>query len=228
MTIVIDPTFSVFQLVQRTQEHKHLIRHRKTMSQISFEIEDATLESGRKTRIFAGFQYMSKFLPQLDRYRKMAAHNESIYVFGIPDVPVPAIARVHYVKLSPTDQLSKEWFVVGYGRNYASALATEEISTFTDPDHERVFNGVWTFNPLIVSIIGDWISSAVDAQPIRSEVDDITHQQHVSSVIRSIRRVISQIDQLDPAKLDERQMNLRQELETVVREELQPHLISTP
>jgi hypothetical protein len=229
VSIVIDPTFSVYHLVQRTQQQKHFIRHRQTMLQISFAVEDAVLEAGRSTRLFAGFQQLSKFLPQVERYRKLATTVESIYVFGIADVEPPPIDKVTYVRVSPDDRLSKEWFVACYGRNYSSILATEEITKITDPEEKRLFNGVWTFNPLIVSIIGDWISSAVDAKPLHSDVSDLTHEVHVQTMIRTIQKIIGQIsqDDRDMPSPNSRLASLRQELETTLKEELEPQLTKT-
>jgi DICT domain-containing protein len=110
MPINIDPQFSVFRLVQRVQAQNTPLRHRRTMSQVSYEIENATLADSARNRIFSGFQYMSKFTPQVKRYTQMAAKAEAVYVFGVPDVEPPAIANVTYVPLSPKDQLAKECF----------------------------------------------------------------------------------------------------------------------
>ena len=161
----VDPTFSVYSLIERIESHSMLLNHRRTMSMISFEIENATLIDGAKSRIFAGFQYMSKFLPQVKRYERLAATAESVYVFGVQDVPPPAIPNVHYIPLASTDRLAKEWFVIAHGTAYSSALATEELSRFSDADDLRKFKGIWTFDMAIVAIMHDWLASLVDARP---------------------------------------------------------------
>ncbi len=222
MKSIVDPTFSVYQLVQQSHGQP-IIRHRRTMSQMSFEVEDAARDMGGKTRIFAGFQRLSKFLPQVDRYRKLAKTVESIYVFGIPDVEVPRIDNLTYIALSPADQLSKEWFVVTYGPTATSALAAEEFSAIDDPDDARVFNGVWTFNPLIVGLIGDRISSMVSAQPIRSEVSS-PNRQHIQNTIISIYRTIHRIDQMDWDTLHERCILMQFELKRTIEIELEASL----
>ncbi|MBI1256593.1 MAG: hypothetical protein GC204_03920 [Chloroflexi bacterium] len=162
----VDPSFSVYRLIERIENHSILLNHRRTMSMISFEIENATLIDGAKSRIFAGFQYMSKFLPQVKRYEKLATSAESVYFFGVYDVQPPVLPNIHYVPLSATDRLAGEWFVIAHGTAYSSALATEELSRFSDPDDQRQFKGIWTFDMPIVAIMHDWLASLVDAHPL--------------------------------------------------------------
>ncbi len=166
MNYAIDRQFSVYRLVERTQQQNVLLSQRRTMSYISYQIENASLIDGAKTRIFSAFQYMSRFLPQIERYRRLAQTAESIYVFGVPDVRPPQIENIRYVFVTPDDQIAREWFLVSYGARFASALATEEITRFNDPDHLRQFRGMWTFDPEMVAILHDWLSSAVDAPPM--------------------------------------------------------------
>jgi DICT domain-containing protein len=217
MTVVIDPVFSVYNLTLRVQAQDTPLRHRRAMSLISYEIENASLIDGARTRVFAGFQRFSKFLPQVARYRRLAAIAESIYVFGVADTPPPAIANVTYVPLSPRDQLAKEWFLVSYGRDYASALATEETSDFDDPDEQRLFRGVWTFNPHLVSILGDWLTSAVDARPTTWTADTINRLRHTQFMLSNMARLLNRLNQMPT-----RDAVLRAEIEATIRTEVRP------
>lgn len=162
----VDPTFSAFGLIGRTEQQRIQLNHRRTMSLISAEIENATLRDGAVTRIFAGFQYLSKFTAQVKRYERIAARAESVYVFGVQDVTPPSIPKLIYIPLSSRDQLAREWFVISHGVDYSSALATEEVSEINDPDDQRQFKGIWTFDARIVSIMHDWLSSLVDANTL--------------------------------------------------------------
>ncbi len=102
----------------------------------------------------------------------MAELAESVYVFGVPDVEPPAIPKVEYIHLTASDQLAKEWFLISHSAEYSSALATEETSRFSDPDEQRTFKGIWTFDVAIVSIMHDWLASLVDARtPVVPEQD---------------------------------------------------------
>jgi DICT domain-containing protein len=169
MFTVAEPNLSVYDITRRMPEKRHFIHHRRTMSLISREIEDATLSSHVFNRIFAGFQVFSKFLPQQERYQQLAARAESIYVFGVLDVIPPPIANVTYIQLEPHAQLAREWFLLSYGADYMSVLATEEQSSLTTPDAERIFHGAWTFDDEMVEILNDWLSSAVGTTPLHVE-----------------------------------------------------------
>lgn len=199
MNPVIDPQFSVYQLVERMQSKGVVANRRRTMSMISYEIENALLVDGAQTRIFAGFQRLSRFLPQRKRYERLAELAESVFIFGVPDIEPPIISNLHYLPLMPTDQLSKEWFVVAYGQDYCSALATEELSEITDPDEQRTFKGVWTFDDTIVSIMHDWLTSAVDARPLDAINRD--YRQQVSMMERNLVRLASVFNRLESTKL---------------------------
>ena len=156
----IDPAFSVYRLVQRNNKNS-VLNHRRTMSIISYEIENASLVDDASTVVFSSFQRMSKFLPQETRYRQLAEIAKHVYVFGVPDTDLPQIENVTYVPLKPDDQLAREWFLVSYGKDYFSALATEELTDIDDPDPDRLFKGVWTFDLSLVSILHEWLSGLV-------------------------------------------------------------------
>ncbi len=192
----VDPTFSVYRLIERIESHSILLNHRRTMSMISFEIENATLIDGAKSRIFAGFQYMSKFLPQAKRYQKLAATAESVYIFGVHDIQPPVIPNIIYIPLASTDRLASEWFVIAHGTTYSSALATEELSHFSDPDPQRQFKGIWTFDMAIVTIMHDWLASLVDARPLADFEKGHDFAQQRALIGRSYQRLNQKIGAL--------------------------------
>ncbi|MFN8527001.1 MAG: DICT sensory domain-containing protein [Anaerolineae bacterium] len=196
MPIAIDPSFSVFHLTEKVQQGSTLLNHRRTMSLVSYEIENATLIDQARTRIFAGFQYFSKFMRQLSRYTNLALRAESVYVFGVPDVRPPALPNITYVPLQRTDHLAKEWFLVSYGRDYVSALATEELTRISDPDQERVFKGIWTFDHAMVSILQQWLTSTVDARALGFEETDLNYERQVLLMSRTLGRLTGRMERL--------------------------------
>ncbi|RMG73114.1 MAG: hypothetical protein D6711_11585 [Chloroflexi bacterium] len=197
MPINIAPGFSVYQLVERVQKFQGsaLINSRRTMNIISYEIENTTIIDGARTRIFSAFQRMSRFLPQIKRYQKLAKHAESIYVFGVPDVPVPAISNVTYIYLEPHMQLAKEWFLVSYGKDYASALATEEITHIDSPNEQRQFKGIWTFDVSMVAILEEWLTRTVDARPLLVDESQHDGQSQKQFIQRIYTRINKRLDQ---------------------------------
>jgi DICT domain-containing protein len=214
MPVSIDPGFSVYKLVNKLQNQNTILRHRQAMSEVSYEIENSTLVDDARTRVFAGFQRMSKFVPQIPRYTKLAAQAESVYVFGVADVELPSIPNIIYIPLAQTDQLSKEWFLVSYGITYASALATEEVSHIDDPDDQRQFNGVWTFNVSLVSILEEWLTRTVDARALGWTSEMMNHERRLKLIGRNLSRLIGRTSR----------MNLRTqaELTTTIKTEVEP------
>jgi len=194
MPIAIDPTLSVYALAARVADSSMMISHRRTMTLISYEIENAVLHDGARARIFSGFQRMSFFLPQVKRYTRLAERAESVYVFGVPDVPVPNIPNVTYVKISPRDQFAKEWFLLADAPDYASILATEELSSWDDPDDRRTFKGVWSFDDRIVTIVQEWLSSLVEARPLGERKRD--PQAQLGYLQRTTMRIANRLTKL--------------------------------
>jgi DICT domain-containing protein len=219
MDFHIDPNFSVYRLVGRAHSTAGL-HHRQTMNIISNAIEDSTLTDGAQTRIFAAFQRFSRFIPQMARYREIARRAESVYVFGIPDVELPAIDNITYVPLKPTDQLAREWFMVSYGPEYASALATEEQTDLEKTrDTDRLFNGIWTFDPSLTHILEEWLSRTVDAKPLGVPEDSIDRQRHGLLISRLSSRIMRRLSA--PTHLGKDAM-VRVELRGLVKDVLQP------
>lgn len=201
MAIHIKEEFSVYNLVMGVQRDSILVNHRRAMSMISYEIENASLIDNARNRIFSSFQVMSKFLPQIERYRRLATIAESVYVFGVPDIQPPYIPNITYVPLKPTDCLAKEWFLVSFGREYASALATQEITNLTDPDEKRVFKGLWTFDLTMVGILNEWLTGAVEARPMTFTHPNLMRQVQLmsGSMGRITQRLANRFDN-DPVK----------------------------
>jgi DICT domain-containing protein len=189
--LCLTPDFSVYYLLGRLKQETSIVTSRRAMNIISHAIEDATLIHQARGRIFSGFQRFSRFLPQIKRYRGLAERSDEIYVFGVPDVSPPPIPNVRYVPLEPHDQLAKEWFLISYGREFYSALVTEELTQLNTPDSLRQFRGVWTFDREMVSILDDWLASAVDAHLIEysAEQFNIAKQYHIlAESIQALRK----------------------------------------
>jgi DICT domain-containing protein len=220
MELNIDPAFSVYKLVGRVQSDTAHLNHRRTMNVISNEIENSTLQDGARTRIFAAFQRYSRFLPQMERYINIAKRAESVYVFGVPDVELPPIENITYIPLNPTDQLAREWFLVSYGPEYASALATEEQTNITYEDSDRLFKGIWTFDPMLTSILSDWLSRSVNVEPLSlpdDKPDRMRHSQLIHHISTRMMRRLSA-----PSTLNGHVAMVRAELRGIVKQVLQP------
>lgn len=217
----IDPDFSVYKLVERLQSNTAVMNHRVTMSIVSKEIENTSLVDNAHTRVFSSFQKMSRFMPQARRYEQLAKRAESVYVFGIPDVEPPAIPNVNYVYLKPTDQLSKEWFLISYGHSYASALATEELTHMDDPDELRMFKGVWSFDLAMTAILEEWLSSTVNAPTLMIDEREHDHRRQIALVNNIMHRMLTHV----MVEMDAQKASIIQgEIKTIIKGTLYPSI----
>jgi len=223
MPMNLDSSFSVYRLVERLRDKDtQLLQDRKTMNTISYEIENATLVDSANTRIFAGFQKMSKFLPQIKRYTRIAQKAESVYVFGIMDVEVPEIPNIIYVPLEKHFQLSKEWFLVSFGKPFGSALATEELTNIDDPDEKRQFRGVWTFDVSMVAILDEWLNRTVDAQVALLTEDDINRKNQAMLISNIYNRMMKRIGTNTLTPASQPKSDTQERLKVVIKETLYP------
>lgn len=222
MELNIDPNFSVFEIARRVRSETTVLNHRRTMNIVSYEIENVTLHGEARNRIFAGFQRMSRFLPQMERYRKMAAHAESVYVFGVPDVEVPAIENITYIPLASTDQLAREWFLVSLGGNYASALVTEEKTHIDDRDSDRLFRGIWSHDYDLVLILEEWLRNSINVDVLMEATLGIFYKERSLSIVRNtIEKFEARMEK--KLRLPE-DMTVRQELDALMRTMLKPYV----
>lgn len=196
-TIIMDPNFSVFRLSTRVADISTAIHHRRTMRIISNEIENAVLVDNVRPRVFSGFQKYSFFLPIADRYRRIAERAESVYVFGVPDVTPPPIPGLVYVDIKLTDQLAKEWFIVADAPDYISILATEELTSFSEPDENRAFRGVWSFDETIAGVAQEWLSNIVDARPLYPTLIERDPRNNMKYMQRTLACITDRITRLN-------------------------------
>jgi DICT domain-containing protein len=185
--VALDPNLSVYNLVKRTKVLSSFLNDRQAMLMISYEIERSLLKA--RARVFAGFQRMSRFLPMQERYRKLAEYSETVYVFGVMDVTPPRIANVRYIALNEGDQLAREWFLVVDSPQYYSALATEEVTALGLPDDQRKFVGVWSFDEELVTILQEWLSSAVGAYPLVGVTSWRDYRKQIAMMNDSLTRM---------------------------------------
>lgn len=179
----LDPSLSVYDLVRRTQQQKTVLADTRTMRIVSHEIENTVILDHTPARIFSGFQRMSAFYPQVERYQQLAAHAESVHIFAHFDVPPPPMTKVKFFPLMPEARLTNEWFVVAASDDFFTALVTEERYGHEQGD-ERMFEGVWSFDEEMVSIIQAWLSHLVGARPIAE--DRTRNYKHHSNLMANI------------------------------------------
>ncbi len=133
------------------------------MKSISHVIEDQAVSLGQPFRFYSAFQRFSRFKEQQERYKKILATQNPVYIFGIPDMQLPKDPNLVQIGLEdPINQerryLAQNWFVVLHNPQFVSmALVSREIPNTTRPAGAsdklvyRSFEGFWTYDKEVIS-----------------------------------------------------------------------------
>lgn len=118
----------------------------EAMIEISQIIEDAVAQSRRTADLHVSFQYLSRFLPQLKRYRALAEGIAQGWIYGAPDIPDPSALpwppRMRWINIGE-GPLVNYWFVIAYGPGLSMSLVAREIPGVFHK--ARYYEGFYTF-----------------------------------------------------------------------------------
>lgn len=160
---------SVYSLALEVESHNYLATNSiATLLAISRGIEDAVIYSELKGTFYAGFQRFSAFLPQMPRFKQLAAVCGRVLVFGFPDVAVPEIPNLEFIPLDEDAPLVQEWFIVFNHPDFNVALVTQQIgeqNPVLNLGHKRQYKGGMTLQPELIATIR---RAFVDALPSES------------------------------------------------------------
>jgi DICT domain-containing protein len=153
------PAASVFDELRRRQPQLAPRALRKvTLVALSHAIEDECCARATEPVLFASFQHERHYRQARSRWDELARTASRAIVFLIPDgrsgtTPAPGAAadgRTTVVHLPETAPLRREWVVVCDAEDHQVALAAWERPGQQGPDRERVFEAVWTLDPVAV------------------------------------------------------------------------------
>ena len=117
------------------------------MTEISHMIEDTIVASPGVSETHVSFQYFSRIAQQRERYAQVALASTSLYLYGVPDAPLPDFARSTPIHTTGTP-LENYWFVIAYGPGLHMTLLAEEITPGERlPGEPRMYEGFYTFDP---------------------------------------------------------------------------------
>lgn len=111
------------------------------MIEISRLIEDSVIETPGIAETHVSFQYFSRIAAQADQYQRVAEASNNLWLYGVPDAPLPKFPRTAGIDTSGTP-LEEYWFVVAYGPGIYATLLAKEI---TPEDSQRLYEGFFTF-----------------------------------------------------------------------------------
>ena len=142
------------------------------MVEISHLIEDAIIHTPGVTETHVSFQYFSRIANQHKRYVKVADASLRMWLYGIPDVPLPDFNRTTGVDTTGTP-LENYWFVIGYGPGFSMTLLAEEVGAPKATGQARLYEGFYTFDPNVaykLLIVLHQMFPALVAEPIMPEL----------------------------------------------------------
>ncbi len=144
---------SIFAGLRR--RHPGLAPHRlrkSTLIALSWAIEDECCALADSPILFGGFQRSEFYLPAAARWRELNRVARCAVVFANhwPDATLDARGPVQ-VTLGADAPMRREWAVVCDALDSTACLAAWELPGQTQvPDRQRIFEAVWTIDPVAV------------------------------------------------------------------------------
>lgn len=197
---------SIFAELRRT--HPTLAAHRlrkSTLIALSWAIEDECCAVAERPALFGAFQRADFYEPSAARWTELARVARSAMVFADDWDATASDAGPIKVRLGETEPMRREWAVVCDAPDYTACLSAWELPGQTSvPDRQRVFETVWTIDPVATRdaarvAAGVAASAGVAAaQPLLYELADpaeprLTSPQGVTALFN---RVVAYVDQL--------------------------------
>lgn len=146
-----DATRSVYAELRRRHPRLQTNRLRKgTLLALSWAIEDEFCAKAERAHLFGSFQRETYFAPAAERWAELGRVARSS--FALADFATSdADSRPVRVGLPDDAPMRREWAVVCESRDLPAALTAFELPGQADvPERKRLFEAVWTVEPVAV------------------------------------------------------------------------------
>lgn len=142
---------SVYAALRDGQPSLHPQRLRKsTLVGLSWALEDEFCARADGGRLFAAFQREQYWEPARSRWTELARRARSTHVFADFGSGGPEASLVR-VPLAEDAAMRREWAIVCDAPRRAAALSAWEVPGQDDvPERHRIFEAVWTVDPVAV------------------------------------------------------------------------------
>ncbi|MEZ0579101.1 DICT sensory domain-containing protein [Nocardioides sp. MH1] len=201
------PAPSVFAELRR--KHPTLVTHRlrkSTLIALSWAIEDECCAVADRPVLFGAFQRGDFYRPSAPRWTELARVARSAIVFADAwDAATDEAIGPVRATLASDAPLRREWAVVCDARDSTACLSAWELpGQSTVPDRQRVFEAVWTVDPVAVRDAARVCASVaaeagvLPARPLLYELADAPAPRVTTptGVTALFNRVVAYVDRL--------------------------------
>ncbi|MGF1513184.1 MAG: DICT sensory domain-containing protein [Elainellaceae cyanobacterium] len=145
------------ELQQQIPELRPQVYFKSALTALSHAMEDQVLAVSEPSLVIANFQWERYYRQEAQRYLRIAAHSDQVYVLAAPETGFSSTSEEYEkVAFDPADVLTNEWHLVVINPLYSTCLVCRERH-LTDAgetdatlpltmDQTRRFEGIWTFN----------------------------------------------------------------------------------
>ncbi len=165
------PTSVVSDLLQAVPQLRPQIYFKASLTALSHAMEDQVLAStSEHPLLIASFQRERFYRQEAHRYKRLAQRTNQVYVLAAPETDFTNASDCYEtVAFDPAEPLGQEWHLVVIGEHYTSCLVcrerlgmsalklSPELPVSLDMDPTRQFEGIWTSDPHISSIVAQFL-----------------------------------------------------------------------
>ena len=119
----------------------HFTTSRRTLLMMSKAIEDTLKLHKKRCSLYSGFQELSRFKEYRERYAKLAAYADKIFVIGVADAHVEKIADNVHIRTKNADIIRNNWISIIQDKNINITLIAQEL---TSQKHHGGYIGFYT------------------------------------------------------------------------------------
>ena len=156
-------------LLQALPQLRWQIYFKSSLTALSHAMEDQVLASrSDHPLLIASFQRERFYRQEAHRYKRLAQRTNQVYVLAAPETDFTNASDCYEtVAFDPAEPLSQEWHLVVIGEHYTSCLVcrerlgmaaikpSPELPANLDLDSTRQFEGIWTSDPQICSLVAE-------------------------------------------------------------------------
>lgn len=152
----------VEQLLAAVPYAQSQLYFKSSLTALSHAMEDQILAAPHQSLVIASFQQERYYRQEANRYRRIAAKSDQVYVFAAPETEFKnATTELEMIAFAPDDALVMEWHLVVLSESFASCLVCRERTAPTSKndsfatDNFRRFEGLWTEERSVVEKAAD-------------------------------------------------------------------------